>query len=98
MIPAEYQPYLPYAIMALNGLVAGWLASLILGGGGLLRNLIVGVIGAFVGGALAKSGYLPLPESVKSAVSVVPYGYGEQITVSTIGAIIVVLLARFLGR
>ena len=34
------------------GLVAGWLASLLLGGGGLIRNLIVGVIGAFVGGWL----------------------------------------------
>ena len=32
------------------GLVAGWLAGLVLGGGGLLRNLIVGVIGALLGG------------------------------------------------
>ena len=31
-------------IMVLNGLVAGWLAGLLLGGGGLIRNLIVGVI------------------------------------------------------
>ncbi len=34
------------------GLVAGTLAGFVLGGGGLLRNLIVGVIGSFVGGYL----------------------------------------------
>lgn len=35
------------------GLVAGWLASLLMGGGhGLIGNIIVGVIGAFVGGWL----------------------------------------------
>ena len=28
------------------GLIAGWLAGMLLGGGGLIRNLIVGVIGA----------------------------------------------------
>ena len=35
-------------IFLLTGLVAGWIASLVLGGGGLLRNLVVGVIGALV--------------------------------------------------
>ena len=34
------------------GLVAGFLASLIVGGGGLVRYLVTGVIGAFVGGFL----------------------------------------------
>ena len=36
----------------LIGLVAGWLAGLIMKGGGfgLIGNLIVGVIGAFIGG------------------------------------------------
>ena len=36
----------PWVIMAINGLIAGYLAGLLLGGGGLIRNLIVGVIGA----------------------------------------------------
>lgn len=49
---ADLQPYMPYIIMALNGLVAGWLAGLLLGGGGLIRNLFVGIIGAFVGAFL----------------------------------------------
>ena len=48
----QIQPYTPYIIMGLNGLIAGWLAGSLLGGGGLLRNLVVGIIGAFVGGLL----------------------------------------------
>mgnify|MGYP001302910305 CR=1 FL=1 len=92
----QITPYLPLIIMAVNGMVAGWLAGQVLGGGGLLRNLIVGVIGAVVGGMLVKAGLLNLPESVTSITNKVPYG--TQITVSTIGAMLVILVARFLGR
>ena len=81
--------------MALNGLIAGWLAGLLLGGGGLLRNLVVGLIGSFVGGALVRFGWLKLPEAVIAFTSKVPHG--EQILISTIGAIIVVILARVLA-
>ena len=88
---AELQPYMPYIIMALNGLVAGWLAGKLLGGGGLIRNLFVGIIGAFVGGFLVQAGLLNLPFSTGSA-------YGDQIIVSTIGAILVIVLARIIGR
>ncbi len=83
-------------IMLINGMVAGWLAGQILGGGGLLRNLIVGVIGAFVGGLLIKYKLLQLPVSVTAVTDAVPYG--TQILISTIGAMIVILIARFLGR
>ena len=83
-------------IMLINGIIAGWLAGQILGGGGLIRNLVVGVVGAFVGGAMVKYGLLNLPVSVTSVTNQVPYG--TQILVSTIGALIVVLVARFLGR
>lgn len=93
---AQIQPYWPYIVMAINGLIAGWIAGQILGGGGLLRNLIVGIIGSFVGGALVQHNLLKLPEQVTNITSMVPYG--EQITVSTIGALIVILIARFLGR
>ncbi|MDX2309417.1 MAG: GlsB/YeaQ/YmgE family stress response membrane protein [Hyphomicrobium sp.] len=81
----------PYVIMALNGLVAGWLAGQLLGGGGLIRNLIVGIIGAFIGGALIQAGLLKLPFTTGFPI-------GDQIVVSTIGAIIVVLLARIIAR
>lgn len=91
---AQIQPYWPYIIMALNGIVAGWLAGQILGGGGLLRNLVVGIIGAFVGGALVQHGLLKLPYDFNAFI---PY-YGNQLVVSTVGALIVILVARFLGR
>lgn len=93
---AELEPYWPYIVMALNGLVAGWLAGLLLGGGGLIRNLFVGIIGAFVGGLLVSSGLLVLPESLKVWLDAVPYG--EQVFVSTLGAILVVLFARLIAR
>jgi uncharacterized membrane protein YeaQ/YmgE (transglycosylase-associated protein family) len=93
---ADLQPYMPYIIMALNGLVAGWLAGLLLGGGGLIRNLFVGIIGAFVGGFLVNSGMLQLPASVMAYANMVPYG--PQILISTIGALLVIIVARIIGR
>jgi uncharacterized membrane protein YeaQ/YmgE (transglycosylase-associated protein family) len=84
-------PYMPYIIMGFNGLIAGWLASLLLGGGGLIRNLFVGILGAFVGGFLVKSGLLKLPFTTG-------FPYGDQIVVSTIGALLIVILARIIGR
>jgi uncharacterized membrane protein YeaQ/YmgE (transglycosylase-associated protein family) len=45
----QIQPYMPLIVMALNGLVAGFIASLLLGGGGLIRMILVGIIGASSG-------------------------------------------------
>lgn len=91
----QIQPHMPLIIMCVTGLIAGWLAGLLLGGGGLLRNLIVGIIGSFVGGALVAYQLLPLPPAVTNITNAVPYG--TQIFVSTIGSIIVVIVARILG-
>jgi uncharacterized membrane protein YeaQ/YmgE (transglycosylase-associated protein family) len=70
------------------GLVAGWLASLVVGGGGLIRYVITGIIGAFVGtfvlGALGIR--LRLGHSLL-----------EQIVTAAVGAIIVVILARIIA-
>jgi uncharacterized membrane protein YeaQ/YmgE (transglycosylase-associated protein family) len=71
------------------GLVAGWLASLVLGGGGLVRNLIVGVIGAFVGGWLLSLAGISLP--VGNALV-------SQIITATLGAIVVLAVARLIAR
>jgi uncharacterized membrane protein YeaQ/YmgE (transglycosylase-associated protein family) len=90
-MPEQYAPYMPYIIMAVNGLIAGWLAGLLLGGGGLIRNLFVGIIGSFVGGYLVQSGLLKLPFTTGS-------GFGDQVVVSTIGAVLIVILARIIGR
>jgi uncharacterized membrane protein YeaQ/YmgE (transglycosylase-associated protein family) len=91
----QIQPYTPIIVMAVNGLIAGWLAGLLLGGGGLIRNMFVGIVGAFVGGALVRYELLALPGGITNVTNAIPYG--TQILVSTIGAIIVIVIARFLG-
>ena len=87
---ADIQQYMPWIVMALNGLIAGWLAGQLLGGGGLIRNVIVGIIGAFIGGVLVQMGLLNLPFNFGA--------WGNQIVVSTIGALLVIILARIIGR
>src|SRR3972149_2491810 len=69
-----------WIIMIVNGLIAGWLAGLLLGGGGLIRNLVVGLIGAVVGGWLFNAGSLPVTDYYDFNSIVPPYGH--QIAVS----------------
>ncbi|POF30079.1 GlsB/YeaQ/YmgE family stress response membrane protein [Roseibium marinum] len=71
------------------GIIAGWLASVIVGGGGLVRYLITGLIGAFVGGFLFKIAGINLN---------LGNPYVTEIVVAAIGAIVVVLIARLLAR
>jgi uncharacterized membrane protein YeaQ/YmgE (transglycosylase-associated protein family) len=70
------------------GAVAGWLASFVMGGGGLIRYLITGIIGSFVGSYLL-------------AALKIDLGIGNplvsQIITATIGAIVVVFLARLIA-
>ena len=75
----------PWVVFLLIGLVAGFLASLVVGGGGLLSGLLSGVIGAFVGGFLFHA--LGISLGIQNLLVV-------QIIHATVGAIIVVLLAR----
>lgn len=72
---------------ALIGLVAGFLASFVVGGGGLIRYLVSGVIGAFVGGYLLNA--LGINLGIRNPLA-------SQIATATIGAIVVVLLAKIL--
>lgn len=69
------------------GLVAGFLAGLVVGGGNLLMYLIWGVLGSFVGGYLFSA--LNINLGIKNALI-------RQIITSTVGAIIVVLVARLI--
>lgn len=69
------------------GLVAGFLASIIVGGHGFIRYLLSGVIGAFVGGYVLDA--LDIRLNFKNPLV-------SQIVTATIGAIIVVLLARLI--
>src|SRR5262249_53509397 len=71
------------------GIVAGWLAGLVVGGdGGILRDLITGIIGAFVGGLIFSSAGWKLN---------LGNPWIEQIVVAAIGAIVVVILARIIA-
>ena len=75
-------------VIVLVGLVAGWLASFVVGGGGILRYIVSGVVGSFVGSFLFRQLNVNL-------------GIGNpllsDILVATIGAIVVVLLARLVA-
>lgn len=70
------------------GILAGWLASFFVGGGGMIRYLLTGLIGAFVGGFLFKVAGINL--NLGNA-------YVNEIVVAAIGAIVVVLIARVLA-
>ena len=72
-------------IFLVIGILAGFLASLIVGGGGLITYLISGVIGSFVGGYL----FSALKIDLRIASPIV-----TQIITSTVGAIIVVIKAE----
>jgi uncharacterized membrane protein YeaQ/YmgE (transglycosylase-associated protein family) len=72
----------------LIGLIAGWLASRIIGTrGGLIRNLVVGLVGSMLGGFLFR----------KLGLAVVPDFWGELIT-ATIGAIVLLFLWQTIRR
>jgi uncharacterized membrane protein YeaQ/YmgE (transglycosylase-associated protein family) len=70
------------------GLIAGWLAHVILGGrGGIFGNIAVGLVGAIVGGFLFE----------KLRLEVMPDFWGNLIT-ATIGAIVFLLIWRAIRR
>ncbi len=74
-------------IMAVMGIVAGWLASIVVGGvkGGLIGMLIAGLVGSVVGGFLLNA--VGLKIGVGNAIV-------DNIIQSAIGAVVVILLAR----
>jgi len=68
----------------LIGLVAGWLASLIIKreGKGIVNYLIIGVVGALLGGFLFRLLHLAA------------YGLLGELVVATVGAVILLLVLR----
>lgn len=71
------------------GLIAGFLASVVMRGGGygVLGDIIVGVVGAFIGGLLMN---LLAPDA--------SMGFWGSIVVSFIGACILIAILRAVGR
>lgn len=79
---------LPLLITLFLGLLAGWLATKIIGGtGGIIRNLVIGLVGALVGHWIfARVGIViggPLITSFLAAV---------------FGGVVLIAISRFIGR
>jgi len=72
----------------LIGLAAGWLAGMLMKGGGfgLVGDLIVGVIGALLGGYLF------------AALGVSTYGLLGALITATVGAIVLIALIRLVRK
>jgi uncharacterized membrane protein YeaQ/YmgE (transglycosylase-associated protein family) len=70
------------------GLVAGWLAGLIMkkSGFGLVGNLVVGVLGALLGGFLF------------NMLGLAAFGLIGQLVTATVGAVVLLFLMRFVKR
>ena len=76
-------------LWAVVGLIAGWLASMVVGGGyGVIGDIIVGVVGAFVGGYLFRQLHLTVPFS----------GLPGTIFVAFIGAVVLLVVLRLIRR
>ncbi|HEY3117977.1 MAG TPA: GlsB/YeaQ/YmgE family stress response membrane protein [Chloroflexota bacterium] len=71
------------------GLIAGWLAGLVMKGGGfgIVGDIVIGIIGAFIGGLLFPRIGLDIPA-----------GFVGSIVVAFVGAIILLLVLRLAGR
>ena len=70
------------------GIVAGWLASLVVGGDGIVYYAVIGLVGSVVGNFLlnALGIKLPIGEPIVG-----------QVVVGAIGAIVLVLLVRLIA-
>ena len=71
------------------GLVAGWLASAVVGGGrGVIGDIVVGIVGAFLGGLIFRGLHIGVPFG----------GIAGTIFVAFIGAVVLLLLLRLVSR
>jgi uncharacterized membrane protein YeaQ/YmgE (transglycosylase-associated protein family) len=71
------------------GVVAGWLAGLLVKGGGfgLIGDIVVGVIGAFIGGWLAGVLHIHIGSGMISSI-----------ITATIGAVVLIFILRMVRR
>ena len=70
------------------GLIAGVLASLIVGGYGLIADIVIGIVGAFIGGWIFRAAGWSTPFE----------GLAGTIFVAFIGAVVLLLLLRLINR
>jgi uncharacterized membrane protein YeaQ/YmgE (transglycosylase-associated protein family) len=84
-LPVNWRPLLTTALVGLSG---GWVASLVVGGSGLLRYAITGIIGALAAEHIS--------EKLGWRISV-GHPWLDKVLVAAIGAMAVVLLARWIA-
>jgi uncharacterized membrane protein YeaQ/YmgE (transglycosylase-associated protein family) len=78
---------MPILTWIIVGLIAGVLASLVMGGGyGLIGDIVIGIIGAFVGGWLFRTLGVNSPFG----------GLGGVIFIAFIGAVVLLFLLRLI--
>jgi uncharacterized membrane protein YeaQ/YmgE (transglycosylase-associated protein family) len=75
-------------IWLLIGLVAGWIASRIVGGNGIIRYIVAGLLGSIVGGFIVSYFGINIP---------IDNEWLRLILVSTVGAMIVIVAARLVA-
>ena len=73
------------------GLIAGWLASLVMkgGGSGLIGDIVVGIVGALIGGFLAGT-LLGIPNAV-NGINL------SSIIVAFLGAVVLIAILRMIS-
>jgi len=70
------------------GLIAGWLASAVVGGGfGVIGDIVVGIVGAFLGGFIFRSLHVSVPWG----------GLPGTIAVAFVGAVVLLLVLRLIS-
>jgi uncharacterized membrane protein YeaQ/YmgE (transglycosylase-associated protein family) len=78
-----------FLVWIVIGLIAGWLASAVVGGGfGVIGDIVVGVVGAFLGGFILRGLHVSTPFG----------GLAGSIFVAFIGAVVLLLLLRLINR
>ena len=76
-------------LWAVVGLIAGWLASAVVGGGlGVIGDIVVGIVGAFLGGLIFRQLHITAPFG----------GLPGTIFVAFIGAVILLVVFRLIRR
>ena len=75
-------------VWLLVGLVSGWLASQVVrgGGSGVLTDIVVGIVGAFIGGMIFRAAGWHAPFG----------GYAGLIFVAFCGAVLLLLIVRII--
>jgi uncharacterized membrane protein YeaQ/YmgE (transglycosylase-associated protein family) len=76
-------------IWVVIGLVAGWLASAVMGGGfGLIGDIVIGIVGSFLGGLIFRTLHVAAPF----------HGMAGTIFVAFVGALALLLILRLFRR